>query len=234
MALYDELSTEVTGVLGPVWSTEKGLVIPAPEALLLNSNHAKEFESVTVLYADIDGSTSMVDTQPWWLAAEVYKCYLRCASQILKKEGGTIAAYDGDRVMALFVGANKEDRAARAALQINTAVKFIINPALAKRYPDRPFTLRQVVGIDSSAMRVARIGVHGDNDLVWVGSAANHAAKLCSLSGTPTWITPAVYGALSAALLIDTSGMNPWTFSIQNAMGGKHVYSSSHHWTAIP
>jgi len=38
-----------------------------------------------------------------------------------------------------------------------------------------------VVGIDTSALFVARIGVRNDNDLVWVGRAANYAAKLTEI-----------------------------------------------------
>jgi class 3 adenylate cyclase len=38
-----------------------------------------------------------------------------------------------------------------------------------------------VIGIDTSKVLVARTGIRGANDLVWVGRAANYAAKLCSL-----------------------------------------------------
>jgi class 3 adenylate cyclase len=234
MALYDDLKGEVNGILAPLWDTNKGYVIPAPEDLLLNANQAREFASMTVAYADIDGSTSMVDTQPWWFAAEVYKCYLRCASQILKSEGGAIAAYDGDRVMAVFIGPDKENQAVRAALKINTAVLFIINPALTKRYPEQqPFTLKHVVGIDSSPMRVARVGVHADNDLVWIGRAANHAAKLCSRSGTPTWITKSVYDALMGKTVTSLAGINMWIITPWTEMSGAAIYGNTHYWTAI-
>ncbi|MGR3506281.1 MAG: hypothetical protein ACU0B7_10465 [Paracoccaceae bacterium] len=54
--------------------------------------------------------------------------------------------------------------------------------------------MKQVVGIDTSAIRVARTGVRGNNDLVWVGRAANYAAKLTDLSMTEsTWITKEAY-----------------------------------------
>jgi len=31
----------------------------------------------------------------------------------------------------------------------------------------------------------ARVGVREDNDIVWIGRAANYAAKLCALSEKP-------------------------------------------------
>lgn len=71
------------------------------------------------------------------LAAEVYKTYLRCASQIIRDEGGTITAYDGDRVMAVFAGENKDTTAVRTALKINHAVQLILRPAIADSIPHR-------------------------------------------------------------------------------------------------
>ena len=38
------------------------------------------------------------------LAAEVYKSYMACAVRIIKDEDGSITAYDGDRVMGIFIG----------------------------------------------------------------------------------------------------------------------------------
>jgi class 3 adenylate cyclase len=182
MGIKDDLTKEVTGIFtGGRWREEKANVIPSPKDLLLNSNHAKEIESATVLYADIDGSTNMVDKFKWWFAAEVYKAYLRCAGQLIRSEGGDITAYDGDRVMAVFTGERHRSRAVIAALRINWAVENVINPAIKGKYASVEFTLKHVIGIDTSGLYVSRIGVHGDNDLVWIGRAANHAAKLCAV-----------------------------------------------------
>jgi class 3 adenylate cyclase len=54
-----------------------------------------------------------------------------------------------------------------------------------------------VVGSDVSSLRAARIGVRGGNDIVWVGHAANYAAKLTELNlEESTWITKDVYDML--------------------------------------
>jgi class 3 adenylate cyclase len=91
--------------------------VPNAEDLRLNSNHAKDLNAATVLYADLDGSTDMVDTKKWEFSAEIYKTFLKCASDIIKDEGGVITAYDGDRVMAVFTGSSKNTSAARCALR---------------------------------------------------------------------------------------------------------------------
>lgn len=72
MALVDDLKSEVGQIFRSIWDTQKGQLIPEPEALRLD-NHSKEFDSATVLYADLDGSTSMVDSMSWSVAAEIYK-----------------------------------------------------------------------------------------------------------------------------------------------------------------
>jgi len=200
VTLRARLEEEVRTTLYSQSEAAAGTVIPTADRLLLNANHAISLASATVLYADIDGSTSMVDRYTWWFSAEVYKAYLRCAAQIIRDSGGTITAYDGDRVMAIFIGDSKNTSAAAAALKINSAVLDIIRPAIAARYPGTEFQLNHVIGIDTSPLQAARIGIHGDNDIVWIGKAANHAAKLASLVGSAIWITSDVYNALADSL----------------------------------
>lgn len=58
--------------------------------------------------------------------------------------------------------------------------------------------MRQVVGIDTGPIRAARTGVRGGNDIVWVGRAANHAAKLTDLNlSERTWITDEAFRRLA-------------------------------------
>ena len=58
-----------------------------------------------------------------------------------------ITAYDGDRVMAVFIGDPQSAPAARCALKINYAVANIINPALKVQYPKSTYQVKQVIGI---------------------------------------------------------------------------------------
>jgi len=146
------------------------------------------------LYADICASTKLVDKQTKTFAAEVYKAYLTCAARILKAAGGTITAYDGDRVMAVFIGDSRDDVAPRAGLKLNCAVQKIVNPAINRVYGDTKYELNHVVGIDRSSLLAARVGVRNDNDVVWVGRAANYAAKLSSLDRPGyVYVTDRVY-----------------------------------------
>src|SRR5438093_11764048 len=98
----------------------QGEVVPEPEGLRLG-NEGVTLEA-TVLYADMSGSTRLVDSQKPHFAAEVYKAYLACAARIIKNETGVVTAYDGDRVMAVFIGDSKNTNAVKAAFKINGAV----------------------------------------------------------------------------------------------------------------
>lgn len=196
MSLRDDLSADIRTILATRWSTRAGLVVPEPETVLLG-NDSVELDA-TVLYADLADSTTLVDSSPPWLAAEVYKSFLRCSSRLIRAEGGTITAFDGDRVMGVFVGSRKNTSAARCALKINFAVSTLIVPAFRTTYALPSFTLAHAVGIDTGSILVARTGIRGSNDLVWVGPAANYAAKLSGIrdSGYSSYITTAVFDAL--------------------------------------
>lgn len=225
MALKDDLTAEVREIFTSRWEEQKTNGIPDPENLRLG-NHAKDLQSATVLYADLNGSTTMVDTRIWYFSAEVYKTYLRCAARIIRSEDGEVTAYDGDRVMAIFSGEMKNTRAVRAAMKIHHAVKTIINPELKAFYASSDFVVQHVVGVDTSQLRAARIGVRGYNDLVWIGRAANYAAKLTTLSEKPLWITKDVYDVMADDVKIhDQTKVNMWTMHQWTPMNNMQIYS---------
>ena len=196
MAISTELEKEVADIFRASWTERDGTQVPEPENLKLGNDAV--LLNATVLYADLAGSTDLVNTQSAKFAAEIYKAYLHCSSRIIRDGGGVITAFDGDRIMGVFIGSTPNSSAARSALKISHAVTKIINPALIKQYPSIPYTVRHAVGVDMSKLLVARTGVRGANDLVWVGRAANYAAKLSAFrdGNYTSWITKPVYDAL--------------------------------------
>jgi class 3 adenylate cyclase len=230
MALADDLRSYVQATFRAQWATRTGQVIPDPEDLTL-ANEAVEFERATVLYADLSGSTSMVEAKTWQFAAEIYKNFLYCAARLITNHGGQITAYDGDRVMGIFNDDSQSTNAATCALKINWVARNIIVPAMNAQYSSANFALRHVVGIDTSEIHAARTGVRGDNDIVWVGRAANFAAKLSDLSADyPTWITGTLFGKLMDKAKFATDGQLMWVKHTWNDMGGIDVYGSTYWW----
>ena len=228
MALIDDLNSECDAIFHGQWTRRDGRVVPDPYSLKLG-NEGVDIEGA-VLYADLDGSTNLVDTYSTTFAAEIYKTYLICAAKIIKSEGGVITSYDGDRVMGVFIGAGPCTSAAKAALMINHAVNVILRPKYA--FYDNDFVLNHKVGVDYSKLMAARIGIRNDNDLVWVGRAANYAAKLTAINeATPIFITDAVYDRLNdSSRMGGTPSQNMWTSRSWPQMNNMRIYSSDWIW----
>lgn len=233
MTMVDDLNVEVKKIFRTGWTTKTMRDVPEPKDILMG-NEAVEFDRATVLYADLSGSTSLVDSKSWQLAGEIYKTYLYCSARLIRSAGGMITSYDGDRVMGVFVGDYQTTPAAECALHINHAVEQIINPALAAQYPNANYSVRQVVGIDTSPLRAARTGVRGDNDIVWIGRAANYAAKLTALDRTQkSWVTAEAYNQMSDSVKNSVStGEAMWSISAWTEFNGSYIYGSS--WWRTP
>ena len=227
MALKEDLETQSSTIFNSEWTTRTSTVVPVDSSLTMG-NHASELDS-TVFYADLAESTNLVDKMNWEFAAEIYKVFLHCAAKIIHSEGGEITAYDGDRVMAVFIGNTKNTSAVRAALKLNYACLSIIQPAINKQYSTE-YVLRHKVGIDSSKVRVTRTGIRGANDLVWVGRAANWAAKLSSFNEpSTTWITHAVFNIAHESVKV-TNGQNMWQARPWTQMNDTQIYGSNWWW----
>jgi class 3 adenylate cyclase len=227
MTLRNDLESQVNKIFSEQWSKRKGQRVPLAEDMRL-SNDAVKLNAV-VLYADLSESTKLVDSKNDFFAAEVYKTYLHCAAKIIRSQLGEITSYDGDRIMAVFIGDRMNSRATKAAFQINDARLNIINPIMKKNYQDSNYEVKHTVGIDSSDLFVARTGIRGSNDLVWVGRAANHAAKLGSLSNDfPTRITEEVHQKLSDDLKFN-NGKAMWEKVTWNPMN-RTVFRSTWYW----
>jgi class 3 adenylate cyclase len=225
VSLKEEVQKEVATIFRAAWTERDGNVVPTDDSLKL-SNDAIKLDA-TVLYADMADSTSLVAGQTKTFAAEIYKTFLHCAAKIIKVEGGSITAYDGDRIMAVYIGNSKNTSAVQTALKLHYAVQYIVAPAIKAQYQTQTYVPHHVVGIDTSALLVARTGVRGANDLVWVGRAANYAAKLATLPHEyPTWITEEVYNNMHVSVKV-TNGQDMWEPRLWTAMNNKRIYRSN-------
>lgn len=190
-----ETMDKVREIFKTVWKVRDGYKVPDSDNVSLG-NDAVSIEG-TVLYADMQDSTGLVNGYKAEFAAEIYKSYLVAACDVIRANGGEITAFDGDRVMAVYKNETQNTSAAKSALQINWIVGEI-NKQLKVSYPNSSYMLRHAIGIDVSKLLVAKTGVRNYNDLVWIGRAANYAAKLCALctSEHPIYITEDVHSKL--------------------------------------
>ena len=229
MPLRNDLNAEVRKILQERWRVSRSRKAINPEELDLD-NHGVTVEA-TVLYADLDQSTSLVDEHDAGFAAQMYKTYLVCAARVILSEQGKVTAYDGDRIMAVYTGRKTAERAVRTAFKINYVVQEIINPAVRELKPDSRYTMKQSIGVDTSKLLVTRTGPRAANDLVWVGRAANYAAKLSSREAPATHVTEAVYAQLPPELKAGNDGRQMWIRTTAREIGNLTAYSSTWHWT---
>jgi class 3 adenylate cyclase len=204
MAFKDDLEGRVNEIFQKKWEYRKGITVPDTEALPFDNVGIRL--DATVLYADLANSTAFVDKLIDFRAAEIYKSYLYCAGRIINANGGAITAYDGDRVMAIYVGDSKNTSAVTTALELNWALINIINPAMRSVYTSDDYVIKHAIGIDTSTLLAVKAGVRGDTDMVWVGRAANHAAKMTTLSeNAPIYMSEDVYNTMNDSVRFATS-----------------------------
>lgn len=200
MTMKEDLTAKVQSLVNTPWNDiPNATVVPDPEDLTYGNTG--EHLDATILYADIAGSTTLVDTVDEKLAAEYYSAFLHCASKLISKHGGIIQAYDGDRVMAVYVGESQADDAVGTALELHHVVDEIINPAFQAQYGEKHKQLKFTVGIDSGKCLAIKVGTRGVGEVAWIGAAANYAAKLNSFDGLdhdyPTRVTAETFAKLA-------------------------------------
>ena len=136
--------------------------------------------------------------------------------------------------MAVYIGELKNTRAVRSAMKSQYAVQHIINPAQQAFYTKTAFTMKHVVGVDTSELFVAKTGVRGANDLVWVGRAANYAAKLSSLPDSyATYITKEVFDVMMDDVKTSNGSQEMWEGVRWDSFDDRIIYRSNW-WYQVP
>ncbi|MFC1432950.1 adenylate/guanylate cyclase domain-containing protein [Streptacidiphilus sp. N1-3] len=238
MGLSDDIRDAVTTVASADWDVRKGTTVPTTDTITLK-NGAVELDAV-YLYADMADSTGLARDFTAKTAAKVIRCYLDATCKVIRARGGEIRSFDGDRVMAIFLGSNKNSAASQCALQIHHAVDKITRPILERKLPilvTKGYELKHCTGIASGTALVVRGGVRGHNDLVSIGRAPNVAAKLSDVRNWPhrTYITADVFKMLNEGSKYGgTDGKTlMWDGPFDREVGGEKisVYKSSWTWT---
>jgi class 3 adenylate cyclase len=234
MGLAEEIDKAVTTVVCSDWDVRKGTVVPTTGSVALK-NGAVEVDAV-YLYADMADSTKLARDFKKKTAAKVIRCYLDAVSRVIIARGGEIRSFDGDRVMAIFMGNAKNSVAAQCALNIHYAVEKIVRPVVEANLSSlvtNGYKLSHCVGIASGPALIVRGGVRNNNDLVSIGRAPNVAAKLSDIrdGGYRTYITQSVFNVLNDGSKY-SNGKIMWDGPLVRNVGGEEmkVYRSSWYW----
>ena len=232
MALSDRIRKDVQDIIGTKMVRRTGRVVPVSSKVKL-AGDAVELNA-TFLYADLANSSKIAKTLDQRIAAKILKSFLATTSRLVRSQGGKIVSFDGDRILGVFVGSEKDTAAVKCALNINFVVREIIRPKFESKYPvvkRASFSISHGTGIDTGKVLAVRAGARGGNDLIWIGRAPNLAAKLSDYRGSSarTSITPSVYRRISDSVKYEGSPKknmwkkHSWKFLGQNIV----VYRSA-------
>jgi len=234
VGVVDDVTAAVRDVVETPFSTRVGIVVPESQDVALQ-NGAVQVDA-TYLYADLADSSKAAQVLKQEVTAKIIRAYLNAATRVLRHYNGAIRSFDGDRVMAVFLGTMKNTNAARAALGINWAVEKVVRPKINTQWTDLKdyWALNHGVGIATGNALMVRGGVRNNNDLVSIGEAPNVAAKLSELRGTPsTYVTYAVHGALEPVAR-EFNGQNMWIDYGTQTIGGKVFKVAASTWWSSP
>jgi adenylate cyclase len=203
------LKAQVDTLLGANFDTRDGRVVPESDTVAL-SNGAVKIDAA-FLYADLAGSALLSKACPWATTATIIRAFLDCSTRLIIKHGGVVRSFDGDRVMGIFIGGNKNSNASICGREIHWMVRKILDPAAKKRFKsirDNGIEIRHGVGIDVGEVRAVRSGIRNSNDLIWIGKAASFSAKLSDIraNGYHTYISSRTFNSLSKEAKSDANG----------------------------
>ncbi len=143
---------------------------------------------VTVMFADITGSTPLADRlDPEDLRA-ILTGYFNLMTEQIRKYGGTVEKYIGDAVMAVF-GApitheDDPERAIRAALDMQTALASFNEQR--QSYYTEATRLQMRIGINSGEVAAPGNALQPRQDFLITGDAVNIAARLQQIAAPET------------------------------------------------
>ena len=179
-----ECGTALTAGVTNTSPLPQGAINPSPTngntlTALQSANAEEERRVVTIMFADITGSTPLADRLDPEDMRAILTGYFNLMTEQIRRHGGTVEKYIGDAVMAVF-GApiaheDDPDRAIRAALDMQAALANF-NSQRQARDPEAT-RLQMRIGINTGEV-VAQGAQSHRQDFLITGDAVNVAARL--------------------------------------------------------
>lgn len=238
MSLLDEINDKVDEYLSGDYEVTKKTTVPNPEDVPLG-NRAALLEA-TVLFVDIRQSSDITNTFRRQTAAKMMKAYFNGAVKIINKNDGYVRSFNGDGLLAIFIGDFRSNNAVKAAMRLKYFVNSVLESKFRRYFEGNQSAVGNAldfsigVGLDEGTIFAVRVGIKGTNDVAWVGRCTNTAAKLSNITKSPKNIavTRAVYKRLNDSRKL-SSGKHMWTDEEFHEFGGisRAIRRTSYHWT---
>lgn len=238
VALSEDIDTVIKKVLDEGFSVTDRTTDVVPDPAEMSYSTGIKMHA-TYLYSDMADSTKLINFAPAGTIAAVLRMYLETTVRVIRAHGGHIRSFDGDRVMGVFAGAEKADRAVKAAMKLNFIVKKRLHPALVDKYKsirEGDWSLHAVSGIATNSTTMIRVGIRNNNDLVSIGIAPNLAARLSEQRQGSTYgvfLGAGTYKALTDVAKL-SDGVNMWDGPYDLKMGdGTFPYYRTKYWWKV-
>ncbi|NIS07090.1 MAG: AAA family ATPase [Gammaproteobacteria bacterium] len=137
---------------------------------------AGERKQVTVLFADVKGSTELIANRDPEEADSLLKPVLDCMMEAVHRYEGTVSRVTGDGVMALFGAPIAHEDHALRACYASLAMQRAVQREMERIRRERGVTVQIRVGLNSGEVVVRNIG----NDLFMEYSAMGESAHLAA------------------------------------------------------
>jgi len=141
-----------------------------------------ERQTVTILFADIRGSTALAERlQPEEIVA-VLNAYLRVMAKCVIDEGGILDKFLGDGLMAIFGAMGDPTHGAPAAARAALAIRARVATLSAERAVRGEPVVGFGVGMHTGDVVLGAVGLPERSDYTAIGDTVNTAARMETLT----------------------------------------------------
>ncbi len=158
-----------------------------------------ERQTVTILFADLRGSTALAEKLLPEQVISVMNAYLRVMARSVIDAGGILDKFTGDGLMAIFGAMGDPAHGAPAAARAALAIRSNIRTLNAERARSGEPVVQFGVGMHTGDVVLGAIGLPERSDYTAIGDAVNTASRMESL--TKEYKVDAVLSAATAGHL---------------------------------
>jgi len=149
-------------------------ILASPEGLQLGG----EKRNVTILLTDLRGFTSIGERLPAEDVVKILNIYLQAMTEVINKFGGTIDAFIGDAILAMFgapvLGEEDAQRAVACAIEMQLAMQEVNRKNLNAGLPE----VAMGVGLNTGESIVGNIGSNERLKYGVIGRNVNLASRI--------------------------------------------------------
>lgn len=176
-------------------------VSPEIAAQLLRDGAALGGEErvVTVLFADLQGFTSLSEKLPPRELITLLNRFLDRMSTEIERHGGVIDKFIGDAIMAIFGAPVAQDDAADQALHAALGMERALSDFNAEMLAEGHPALAIGIGINTASVVAGNIGSQRRLNYSVIGDGVNVAARLEALTRNPEYRTNILISAATLA-----------------------------------